>query len=444
MSDKKTPLSQEDRDKLCKLLTKSFVIPEPYREAVKEAMMKYQNNLTEQHAEELVSQTFSPLDTLRSRQYNHKDNSYSQWRGFFTEWIIAIHYNTFVNKDNVVMTIVNPDPTSKCDLLHIVQNGAKYKCYPGPDIKTGSAAYLLNEFERICKLKREIALFDADGILSEENSVKLTKKQNERRRSLQAAYPKKKILQSQFSNADQMKITFDFLHYVSTQELPSSRTPKVPLNREEMHQLLNKAVEGKNIIKQKEVYPFSFSDLRLTIPEKTDQKIEVETKKDSISGEDKNSDVIKKADVFNILKQKKTVSKDLKPDFKLIREPVEDSSNVVKKLFSKGNDLLKNYEEPIKKYGLPILKVGAKLAINKIFKTRKGKKKSGITEVAEEIMDAGINFMNNHVSNLEETKAKGGWNVEGRTYDNEFWVDSYTRKDGTPVKGHWKGGKRDK
>ena len=76
----------------------------------------------------------------------------------FTEWIIALNYNTFVNEGNVVMTIVNPDPTSKCDLLHIVKVGDNYNCYPGPDVKTGSADYLLNQLKRICNEKERLLL----------------------------------------------------------------------------------------------------------------------------------------------------------------------------------------------------------------------------------------------------------------------------------------------
>ncbi|MFQ6421233.1 MULTISPECIES: hypothetical protein [unclassified Bacillus (in: firmicutes)] len=59
-------------------------------------------------------------------------------------------------------------------------------------------------------------------------------------------------------------------------------------------------------------------------------------------------------------------------------------------------------------------------------------------------MDIAIDHAAEHVTNTEKQHTKGGWNVEGKTYDNEFWVPGYTRADGTPVKGHWKGGKKEK
>ncbi|PGM57298.1 hypothetical protein CN947_23420 [Bacillus cereus] len=270
MEDTIVTLSVEDRDQLCKLLTKSFIIPEPYREAVKKAMLKYQNNLTEQRAEELISKVFSPQDNFNFKfdPSNPRATSYSRWRGFFSEWLIAVQYNSFVNTGNVVITIVNPDPTSKCDLLHIIQDGDKYKCVPGPDVKTGRASYLLDQLEKICKEKREIPIFDADGILSEDGIKKLTKKQKERFKKLTEQYPKKKILQSKFSNADMVKITHDFLHYVASGELPSKRANGVPVNKEDQKKLLYKALDEVKRLKKTNVYPVSFNDCRMDINNK--------------------------------------------------------------------------------------------------------------------------------------------------------------------------------
>ncbi|MFQ6421234.1 MULTISPECIES: hypothetical protein [unclassified Bacillus (in: firmicutes)] len=280
MKEEITILSQEERDQICILLTKQFIIPDPYKEAIKVAMLKYQNNLTEKRAEEIVSQIFSPLDTLKFK-FNHNNQyegiSYSRWKGFFTEWIIALNYNTFVNEGNVVMTIVNPDPTSKCDLLHIVKVWDNYNCYPGPDVKTGSADYLLNQLKRICDEKREIAFYDAYGVLSEENSAKLNKRQKKRKQELQEEYPNKKILQPEFTSTDLSTITYDFLHYVATEELPSKRTSNIPTSRKEVFQLLNNAQKSVDKIKGKSIYPLSFNDLKLNEVVKCESKRGIST-----------------------------------------------------------------------------------------------------------------------------------------------------------------------
>ncbi|MCV5791521.1 hypothetical protein OFN52_31180, partial [Escherichia coli] len=78
-----------DRDNLCKLFTKSFYIPEPYREAVIQGVINNANNITLERATELVSKSFSPIDLLKSKNYKEKQG-YAIWRGFFTEWIINV------------------------------------------------------------------------------------------------------------------------------------------------------------------------------------------------------------------------------------------------------------------------------------------------------------------------------------------------------------------
>ncbi|PEL39978.1 hypothetical protein [Bacillus toyonensis] len=443
MTEEITILSQEERDQICILLTKQFIIPDPYKEAIKVAMLKYQNNLTEKRAEELVSQSFSPLDTLKFK-FNHNNQyegiSYSRWKGFFTEWIIALNYNTFVNEGNVVMTIVNPDPTSKCDLLHIVKVWDNYNCYPGPDVKTGSADYLLNQLKRICDEKREIAFYDAYGVLSEENSAKLTEKQKKRKQELQKEYPNKKILQPEFTSADLTIITYDFLHYVATEELPSKRTSNIPENTKEVFQLLNNAQKSVDKIKRKSIYPLSFNDLKLN------EVVKCESKRGIIKINNININQIDKQNEKKIqgYTDKCTIenNSELKPSFKLIRESNENKSSYFTHLIGKGYELIKKHEEPLKKVGVPLLQIGSKLILKKL--ANKTKKPNGFEDTLVKTLDIAINHAADHVTNIEKQHTRGGWNVEGKTYDNEFWVPGYTRADGTPVKGHWKGGRKEK
>lgn len=443
MLEEITILSQEKREQICILLTKQFIIPDPYKEAIKVAMLKNQNNLTEKRAEELVSQSFSPLDTLKFKfnpNNQYEGISYSRWKGFFTEWIIALNYNTFVNEGNVVMTIVNPDPTSKCDLLHIVKVGDNYNCYPGPDVKTGSADYLLNQLKRICNEKREIAFYDAYGVLSEANSAKLTEKQRKRKQELQEEYPNKKILQSQFTSADLTTITYDFLHYVATEELPSERTSNIPTNTKEVFQLLNNAQKSVDKIKRKSIYPLSFNDLKLN------EVVKCESKRGIITTNNININQIDKQNEKKIqgYTDKCTIENnaELKPSFKLIRESNENKSNYFTHLIGKGYELIKKHEEPLKKVGVPLLQIGSKLILKKI--ANKTKKPNGFGDTLVKTLDTAIDHGADHVTNTEKQHTRGGWNVEGKTYDNEFWVPGYTRADGTPVKGHWKGGRKEK
>lgn len=280
-------LQMKDRDNLFKLLTKSFYIPEPYREAVIQGILKNANNITPERATELVSQSFSPIDLLKSKGYK-EGQGYAIWRGFFTEWIINVQYNSFVNKEPVLMTIVNPDPTSKCDLLHVIKAGDFIKCVAGPDIKTGQINYALDQYERICKSKYDIPFFDADRNFSEENIQRLTKRQRERFDNLQKQYPRKKIIHPIFSNQDMIHITYDFLHYAAYNELPSQRTTQnTPITKEERKDIFVKAIKGAEVLKNKEKIPTSFIDCKLELEQErqntTKNKAEVKANNETAS-----------------------------------------------------------------------------------------------------------------------------------------------------------------
>ncbi|WP_025117918.1 hypothetical protein [Bacillus sp. H1m] len=280
-------LQMKDRDNLCKLLTKSFYIPEPYREAVIQGILKNANKITRERATELVIQSLSPIDLLKSKGYK-EGQGYAIWRGFFTEWIINVQYNSFVNKEPVLMTIVNPDPTSKCDLLHVIKAGDFIKCVAGPDIKTGQINYALDQYERICKSKYDIPFFDADRNFSEGNIQRLTKRQRERFDNLQKQYPRKKIIHPIFSNQDMIHITYDFLHYAAYNELPSQRTTQnTPITKEERKDIFVKAIKGAEVLKNKEKIPTSFIDCKLELEQErqntTKNKAEVKANNETAS-----------------------------------------------------------------------------------------------------------------------------------------------------------------
>ncbi|HDR6277899.1 hypothetical protein [Bacillus cereus] len=287
-------LQMKDRDNLCKLLTKSFYIPEPYRGAVIQGILKNANNITPERATELISQSFSPINLLKSKGYK-EGQGYAIWRGFFTEWIINVQYNSFVNTEPVLMTIVNPDPTSKCDLLHVIKAGDFIKCVAGPDIKTGQINYALDQYERICKSKYDIPFFDADRNFSEENIQRLTKRQRERFDNLQKQYPRKKIIHPIISNQDMIHITYDFLHYAAYNELPSQRTTQnTPITKEERKDIFVKAIKGAEVLKNKEKIPTSFIDCKLKLEQErqntTKNKAEVKAKANNETASIKNFD----------------------------------------------------------------------------------------------------------------------------------------------------------
>ncbi|MEI4803780.1 hypothetical protein WAZ07_21560 [Bacillus sp. FJAT-51639] len=110
----------------------------------------------------------------------------------------------------------------------------------------------------------------------------------------------------------------------------------------------------------------------------------------------------------------------------------KNSSSVMKKIVSKSVEILKEYEKPLKEYGLPLVRLGLKMAIQKKFRNKKNK------SVVETIVDAGIDIASTNIPKPDEQKKRGGW-----TYKNEHWVRDYYKKDGTHVRGYFRGGKKD-
>ncbi|WP_148629495.1 hypothetical protein [Bacillus sp. E214] len=206
-------------NELMPLFTSSYTIPIEYRNAVRLAINKYTNRPTgysDEKLKELVDKEMSPLDTFKylSEDKPHRIN---QWKGHLAEWIVCYEYNSIRNSNsNVVFTIVNPDTTSKADILHIVNTGHGYMCVAGPDVKTGNANYLINQLEKVWGHEENIPFFDYNCIL--QTRRKLSPGQNKRLSNLEEKYPNKKILTPSISRQDINKFSGKFFRCVAGQE----------------------------------------------------------------------------------------------------------------------------------------------------------------------------------------------------------------------------------
>ncbi|MEC1716499.1 hypothetical protein [Schinkia azotoformans] len=199
------------------LFTSSYIIPEEFKEIVKKAINQYSqpNKKSEEKLNELVNKSYSPLDTFNYLTTNNNGN-FNQWNGHLAEWITCFEYNSGRNNDSVVFTFVNPDTTSKADLLHIIKVGKGFKCVAGADIKTGSPKYVLDQLEKVWKHEGSIPFFDYHNTL--QNKERLTQKQRERLVKLEEKYPKKRIITSRYSREEQIKFSHDYLSYVAKNE----------------------------------------------------------------------------------------------------------------------------------------------------------------------------------------------------------------------------------
>lgn len=207
------------REFLLEMMTCEYVIPDPLRECVKDAIrMHATSNLSEATIDDMVTRPQSLAGSLHLL----REGNLSYFRGKFAEWLACVEYNALKNKGNVHLTIINPDPSSKADLLHIIKIHGHYECIPGPDIKCGEVRYVLDQYEKIVENRIEIPMVDMDGALtSEEGLHMLTPGQRARFEQLCERHPRKRPVPSTWTNQDITRLMLDYLKYVDTDATPA-------------------------------------------------------------------------------------------------------------------------------------------------------------------------------------------------------------------------------
>lgn len=217
-------ISLGQREHLLEILGYEYVIPAEFHMCVKDAIKQYATR--EYHEATIDSMLVKPQSMAASIGMLHDDN-FSLFRGKFVEWLVCIEYNAIKNKGIVLMTIVNPDPTSKADLLHIIQRGSGFEAIPGPDIKSGGSTYVFNQWKKIVTNRYDIPMVDIDGVLTTEEGLKmLTDKQREVFEQLKQAHPRKKPLKSVWSQQDISRLMLDYLKYISEGVTPADTDNK--------------------------------------------------------------------------------------------------------------------------------------------------------------------------------------------------------------------------
>lgn len=219
-------MSIEKREQIVDLLNAEYVIPEEMIECVKDAVKKYSTkNYTDEVIDKIVRTPQSLSKGLVLLRERNGSNDLSLFRGILTEWLVCAEYNALKNKGAVVMTITNPDPSSKADLLHIIKIGNDFKAVPGPDVKSGSSTYVFNQWKKIVQNRYEIPMVDIDGILTTEEGLRqLTKKQREQFEELKMQFPKKQAIATTWNKEDILKVISDYLKFIEFEIYPSTET----------------------------------------------------------------------------------------------------------------------------------------------------------------------------------------------------------------------------
>lgn len=225
------------RDRLVRAFTRGYEIPPEMRPAVRRAIREHQ---TRHYSDETIARLVDAPQTLLTsvRTLADEPHSLNNWGGFVDEWVTAWEYATSKNAGNVVLTIVNPDPTSKADLLHIVESPPsertakadrrQYKCVPGPDCKSGRADYVIEGFAKCAR--RGIPMVDVGGVLSDP--TQLTPTQRRKFEALCAQFPGRRPIPSRFTRLQRTRVKADILNYLRTgklpSQLPSTERPPMP------------------------------------------------------------------------------------------------------------------------------------------------------------------------------------------------------------------------
>lgn len=219
-------LTIEKRTALLDLLLSEYTISEEMVDCVAKAIDKYS---THDYSDEAINNMVKNPQSLSKglsllRERNGKTDL-SLFRGIMMEWLVCAEYNALKNKGDVVMTIINPDPTSKADLLHIINTGDGYLAVPGPDVKSGGSTYVLNQWEKIVRKRYEIPMVDVDGVLTSDEGLKqLTSNQKARFEELCKEYPNKKPLATEWNKEDISRVLADYLKYVEFAVQPNTDT----------------------------------------------------------------------------------------------------------------------------------------------------------------------------------------------------------------------------
>ncbi len=219
-------LTIDKRTALLDLLLSEYTIPEEMVDCVAEAIKLYK---TQNYSDEAINNMVKNPQSLSKglsllRERNGKTDL-SLFRGIMMEWLVCAEYNALKNKGDVVMTIINPDPTSKADLLHIINTEHGYKVVPGPDVKSGGSTYVLNQWEKIVRKRYEIPMVDVDGVLTSDEGLKqLTSNQMAKFKQLCKDYPNKKPLPTEWNKEDISRVLADYLKYAEFAVQPDTDT----------------------------------------------------------------------------------------------------------------------------------------------------------------------------------------------------------------------------
>ena len=215
--------SKVELDSIVRFLDGILLIDPTYSASVKTAIKKTMN---QNYKDETIHRKIEDPQNLRDSLYL-LDKHVNNFMGIVYERIEMFNYNYLKNIDGTI-TITNPDPTSKSDLLHIHDQKDYSVTSCGPDVKFGSADYVVDEYIKKHLMNEESHGFiDITGYLKPEDYSEktgfrtLNKSQNAKVLAAIRKYGYKPTIRSEISRMEFQRIFYYYMNYLTTGILPS-------------------------------------------------------------------------------------------------------------------------------------------------------------------------------------------------------------------------------
>ncbi len=215
--------NKNELDKLVVFLDSKIIVDEYLFNPVKNAIKKSMNsNYTEHSIEACIKKE----QNLRDSMYLI-DKHINNFKGIVLERVEMFIYN-YLKNDTGIVTITNPDPTSKSDLIHIHNKTEYFFSSCGPDIKYGNPSYIVDQYiEKHLKRENSSGFVDITGYLHPDDYrdgfgfKKLQKSENKKIQRAVLEYGYKPTIPSVLPKMEYDNIFNYYLHYLTTGKLPS-------------------------------------------------------------------------------------------------------------------------------------------------------------------------------------------------------------------------------
>jgi hypothetical protein len=452
MQDKPTSikLTLEQRKMILQLMNYSYTIPPEYHKCLAEAIKR---NATKNLSDETVQRMVEKSQSIAQSGFLLRDDSISLFRGKFAEWLACIEYNAMKNSGSVIMTIVNPDETSKADLLHFIKVGDEFKAVPGPDIKSGGSTYVFNQWKKIVLDRHDIPMVDFDGVLTTDEGLRQLK-ESERieLEQLYERYPRKQPIPSMWSKQDELRLRMDYFKEVLETEGNFEYSPEiVKILKSKLANKTNDVLPQSDWTefnkKCKEIFKdFNPDDLNFQEDNnKTSDELNKSNDLNKPNNSSKSNDVkhIKNSFVKTTKKVPwKRIAKNALKGL-IIVGTFSGAYKFGSKVIKMDKNTINNFKKAIKidKKTINSIKKSIKIDKNTINGVKKAIKpdESTINLIKDAISDIPMSMESseNIVSNISKAPLNGT-----HASPIQHVVSSYTRKNGTKVNSYIRGGKK--